>query len=126
MVILVVVRENRRKGAIVDEPDTHGKNYTWAGLEWAKYATRFASDIMALRATGVRFTSPRWTLSTNLNAFSKACGSECRDQNSPAYIDVNAINAFVGTWNRGGDRCLDASNFITDEIRTYSGSRGRT
>lgn len=115
-----------------DEPDTQGKDYTWAGIEWAKYATRFTTEIMALRAKGVRFTSPllraggTGALSSNLNAFYAACGSVCHDPTSPAYININAINAFVGTWNRAGrDGCLDAANFITNEIRNYSDSRGR-
>ena len=110
-----------------DEPDTQGKNYTWAGLEWIKYASRFAIEIQTLRARGVQFTSPllraggEGVIASNLNTFYAACGSVCHDPKSPAYININAINAFVGPWNAPGiNGCRDAANYITNEVRSYN------
>ena len=110
-----------------DEPDTQGKNYTWAGTEWAKYASRFATEIQTLRARGVQFTSPllraggEGVIASNLNTFYSACGPACHDPKSPAYININAINAFVGPWNAPGiDGCRDAANYVTNEVRNYN------
>jgi hypothetical protein len=110
-----------------DEPDTQGKNYTWAGIEWAKYAARFANEIQTMRARGVQFTSPliraggEGVIASNLNNFYAACGSVCHDPKNPAYINANAINAFVGPWNAPGiEGCRDAANFITNEVRSYN------
>ena len=110
-----------------DEPDTQGKNYTWAGIEWAKYATRFANEIQTLRARGVQFTSPllkagsEGAIVTHLNTFYAACGSACHDPQSPAYININAINAFAGPWNSPGIQgCRDGAAFVTNEMILYN------
>ena len=110
-----------------DEPDTQRKNYTWAGIEWANYATRFASEIKTLRARGVQFTSPLLkagsdgAIVTRLNEFYTACGSACHDPQSPAYINVNAINAFAGPWNAPGlEGCRDGAGFVTNETIAYN------
>jgi hypothetical protein len=110
-----------------DEPDTQGKNYTWAGIEWVMYAERFRSEIQSLRARGVQLTSPliragdAGVIASHLNTFYRACGPVCHDINSPAYIHINAVNAFVGPWNAPGiDGCRDAANFITNELRSYN------
>jgi hypothetical protein len=110
-----------------DEPDTQGKNYTWAGVEWVKYATRFASEIQTMRARGVQFTSPLLRaggndiIAININTFYMACGPTCHDPKSPAYINANAVNAFVGPWNRPGiNGCRDSADFITNEVKNYN------
>jgi hypothetical protein len=110
-----------------DEPDTQGKDYAWAGIEWANYATRFANEIKVLRARGVKFTSPllragsSGAIITYLNTFYTACGPSCHDPQSPAYININAINAFVGSWNDPGiDGCRDGAKFITNEVINYN------
>ena len=110
-----------------DEPDTQGKNYTWAGIEWVNYATRFSSEIQTLRARGVQFTSPllkagsEGAIVTHLNTFYAACGAACHDPESPAYININAINAFAGPWNSPGIQgCRDGASFVTNEMIAYN------
>ena len=108
------------------QPDTQGKDYVWAGIEWANYAARFATEIKALRASGVKFTSPllkaggAGVVAKNLDTFYAACGPGCRDPSSSAYINVNAVNAFVGPWNKAGiEGCRDAASFMTGELKAY-------
>lgn len=108
------------------QPDTQGKSYTWAGQEWLKYANRYATDIQKLRQRGVKFTSPLLragepgVTASNLNQFYAACGAPCRDRNNPAYININAVNVFVGPWNVAGVQgCIDAANYMVNEIESY-------
>jgi hypothetical protein len=57
---------------------------------------------------------------SNLNEFYTACGSPCRDPTSHAYINVNAVNVFVGPWNtQGVQGCRDAANYMVGEIKAY-------
>ena len=56
----------------------------------------------------------------NLNAFYSACGAPCRDPTSPAYVNINAVNVFVGPWNVAGVQgCRDAANYMVNEIKAY-------
>jgi hypothetical protein len=80
-----------------------------------------------MRARGVKFTSPllkageSGVIASNLNEFYDACGPACRNPGSPAYINVNAVNAFVGPWNTAGvEGCRDAATFITNEVKAYN------
>jgi hypothetical protein len=79
-----------------------------------------------LRKRGVRFTSPLLragspgVTASNLNAFYAACGSQCRNQSSPSYINVNAVNVFVGPWNAAGIQgCRDGANYMVNEMKAY-------
>ena len=57
---------------------------------------------------------------SNLNQFYVACGAPCRDRNSPAYININAVNVFVGPWNVAGIQgCRDAAIYMVNEIKAY-------
>jgi hypothetical protein len=111
-----------------DEPDTQGKNYTWAGIEWVKYAARYSNEIQQLRRTrGLQFTSPLIragspnVIATHLNTFYSACGPVCHDVNHAAYININAVNAFVGPWNTPGIvGCREAADYITNELISYN------
>ena len=112
------------------QPNTQNKDYTWAGIEWAAYATQFTPEIMVLRARGVKFTSPllhaggSGVIQANLDQFYAACGAGCNDPANPAYINVNAVNAFVGPWNRAGiDGCRDAAIFVTNEVKSATDGR---
>lgn len=80
-----------------------------------------------MRARGTKFTSPlikaggSGVIASNLAKFFNACGSACRDVKSPSYIDVVAVNAFAGNWNRAGlDGCLDAATFIKNEVQSLT------
>jgi Glycosyl hydrolase catalytic core len=90
------------------------------------YANRFAADIKILRQRGVQFTSPLLrsgppgVTAANLNEFYTACGSQCRNRTSPAYINVNAVNVFIGPWNAPGIQgCRDGANYMTNEVKAY-------
>lgn len=73
------------------------------------------------------FTSPlirageSGVIQSNLAEFYAACGSACRDPTGPAYINVHAVNAFVGPWNQAGIAgCRDAAIFMTNEVQKFS------
>ena len=120
-----------------DEPDTQGKNYEWAARKWVAYATHWESEIKAMRKMGFKFTSPLFrsdSLSKNVDTFFKECGSHCTDQNSTAYIDIVAVNAFCGPWNMKKRKhptkaqalqgCEDGAKYIVNELKSLKQLRG--
>jgi hypothetical protein len=105
-----------------DEPDTQGKDYTWAGTTWVGYASSFRSEIISMREAGTKVTSPliraggKDVIIGAVDAFFAACGSGCRDPSSPAYIDTIAVNAFCGSWNGAPLYCRGGADFILSEV----------
>jgi hypothetical protein len=76
-----------------------------------------------MRTSGTQVTSPLLRagepglIAARLKAFYAACGQGCNDPASPAYIHINAVNAFAGPWNRAGlEGCRDAASYITGEL----------
>ena len=106
-----------------DEPDTQGRSYTWAGRAWNDYANRFANELRLMRQAGTKVTTPLIRagesefIKTNVDAFFDSCGASCRDPNSPAYIDIIAVNAFCGPWNGAPLYCRGGADFITAEVQ---------
>ncbi|KAL7542580.1 hypothetical protein ACHAXR_011906 [Thalassiosira sp. AJA248-18] len=108
-----------------DEPDTQGRDYTWAGSAWLDYSRRFTQELVEMRGRGTKVTGPllkagnSGVLEQNMQAFLIACGTACFDPADPAYIDVVAINAFCGPWN-GDAGCRGGAKFIYDEAVSVS------
>jgi hypothetical protein len=87
--------------------------YTWAGKAWLEYAKKWANEIQTMRANGFKFTTPLVKgdkILENLNAFYRGCGASCSEESDAAYIDINAINAFCGSWNNGN--CAAGANYV--------------
>jgi len=114
-----------------DEPDTQGKSYSWAGTQWAAYAIRYKNQIKEMRQRGIKFTTPMiiaggpGAIKERAGEFYRACGDECRDPNSPAYIDIIAVNAFCGPWNINDPSdteqgCRNGASFVVDEVKKLS------
>eukprot|EP00581_Thalassiosira_minuscula_P011606 CAMPEP_0183715176 /NCGR_PEP_ID=MMETSP0737-20130205/9516_1 /TAXON_ID=385413 /ORGANISM="Thalassiosira miniscula, Strain CCMP1093" /LENGTH=464 /DNA_ID=CAMNT_0025944261 /DNA_START=95 /DNA_END=1489 /DNA_ORIENTATION=- len=108
-----------------DEPDTQGRDYTWAGRSWLAYSQLFASELEAMRARGTKVTSPlvkagsNGVIEQNLRSFLDACGAACVDETDPGYIDILAINAFCGPWN-GDAGCRGGASFIYNQAVSAS------
>ena len=109
-----------------DEPDTQGKDYSWAGQEWLSYSERFASELQLMRSRGTKVTSPLLTaggsgeLERNMRTFMESCGGACYDESDPAYIGIIAINSFCGPWNDNYGGCRAGASFIYDEAVSVS------
>merc|ERR1712157_600646 len=107
-----------------DEPDTQGRDYQWAGQAWLEYANRWSHELSILRSRDTLVTSPLLkagspgVLEANLATFMSACGSDCSNPGHPAYIDIIAINAFCGPWNKGG--CRSGALYILNEAKQLS------
>ncbi|KAL1515075.1 hypothetical protein AB1Y20_004139 [Prymnesium parvum] len=105
-----------------DEPDTQQKSYAWAGASWLAYAQKFSSQISEMRARGVKFTSPLLKAddpAAYLREFLSACGDQCSNQSSDAYIDVVAINPFCGDWNAPAgtaEGCRAGATWVIDQV----------
>lgn len=112
-----------------DEPDTQGRSYAWAATAWLGYAQAHAAQIAALRARGVRVTTPLLKADQPgdyLEEFWAVCGDACHDPSSPAYIDIVAVNPFCGAWNEPigtAEGCRGGAEFVVDQLRDYL--RGR-
>jgi len=110
-----------------DEPDTNchmPEPYKWAGKTWLAYSKRWAAEIKRMRAQGYKFTTPMVKgdhIKDNLNAFYAGCGAPCSDKNDAAYININAINCFCGTWNNGD--CRAGAEFCVREAEAASQKR---
>lgn len=108
-----------------DEPDTQGRDYSWAGSTWLDYSKRFSQELEQLRSRGAKVTGPllkagrSGTIKQNMQTFFDACGQACLDETDPAYIDVIAVNAFCGPWN-GPAGCRGGARFIYDESMSVS------
>ncbi|KAL1511726.1 hypothetical protein AB1Y20_005014 [Prymnesium parvum] len=106
-----------------DEPETQGETYEWAASRWLVYAASFAAQIGALRARGVRFTTPMLkadNASGRLLRFWSACGAPCSNESSPAYIDIVAVNPFCGVWNLPvgtAAACRNGAAFVLNDLR---------
>lgn len=106
-----------------DEPDTQGKDYTWAGAAWAQYAVLFSEQLVLMREAGTKVTSPLVraggsdVIKSRIDDFFSGCGPACREPNSPAFIDIVAVNAFCGPWNGSPSYCRGGADFIVDEVR---------
>lgn len=106
-----------------DEPDTQGKSYSWAATAWLGYANANAVNLTALRARGVRVTTPLLKAdraADYLDEFWSTCGEPCSDPTSPAYIDIVAVNPFCGAWNDPvgtAAGCRNGAEFIVNELR---------
>jgi len=79
-----------------------------------------------MRAKGFKFTTPLIDatgdiVAEHLNAFYEACGAPCSDKSDAAYIDVNAVNAFCGEWNKGD--CAAGARFIVSEAAQAADQR---
>jgi len=102
-----------------DEPDTQGYDYAWAAYMWLEYTRKYASQITAMRARGIKFTSPLVKadeIQANLDAFFGACGPACTDPSSLSYIDVAAVNPFCGAWN--GESCHGAVAWVLEQLQS--------
>jgi len=110
-----------------DEPDTQGRDYSWAGSTWLDYSKRFAQELEQLRSRGAKVTGPllkagsSGAIQQNMQTFFDACGTACFDPADPAYIDIIAINGFCGPWN-GPAGCRGGAKFIYDEAVSVSGA----
>lgn len=90
-----------------DEPDTQGSKpgYDWAGKAWLEYADRFSQELTDLRAQGIKVTSPLLSaggpgvIQHHMKLFMDSCGPRCSNKSDHAYIDVIAVNAFLGNDN---------------------------
>ena len=108
-----------------DEPDTQGRDYTWAGRAWLEYSKRFSQELRAMRSRGTKVTGPllkaggSGEIERNMRTFLNACGRACSDPADPAYIDVIAINGFCGPWN-GSAGCRGGASFINNEAVSTS------
>ncbi len=108
-----------------DEPDTQGRDYSWAGQAWYQYSLRFAQELSQMKSHGTKVTSPllkaggSGVIQSNMRAFFDACGPSCSDPMDPAYIDVIAINAFCGPWN-GEAGCRGGARYIYNEAVSTS------
>lgn len=109
-----------------DEPDTQGRDYSWAGREWLAYSQRFADEIRVMKSRGTKVTGPllkageSGVLESNMRVFMDACGAACSDESDPAYIDIIAINAFCGPWNDQYGGCRSGASFINQEATAVS------
>lgn len=109
-----------------DEPDTQGKDYSWAGVSWLDYSRRFAKELGEMRSRGTKVTGPllkagnSGVIEQNMKTFFNACGQACFDPADPAYIDVIGVNAFCGPWNDASGGCRSGASFIYDEAVSVS------
>lgn len=112
-----------------DEPDTQGKNYSWAAVSWLTYSSTYASQITEMRARGVKFTTPLLkadAAATYLQEFWAACGAPCSDATSPSYIDVVGMNPFCGSWNEPAgtaEGCRNGINWVVNGVKWALGGR---
>lgn len=108
-----------------DEPDTQGRDYSWAGTTWLEYSKRFSQEIEQMKSRGTKVTGPLLKAGTagvieqNMRTFFNACGPACSDPTDPAYIDVVAINGFCGPWNKDAG-CRGGAKFIYNEAVSVS------
>jgi len=108
-----------------DEPDTQGRDYSWAGTTWLKYSKTFSQQLKSMRSRGTKVTGPllkagnSGEIKQHMQQFFNACGSACFDKTNPAYIDVIAINGFCGPWN-GVAGCYGGASFIYNEAASVS------
>ncbi|KAL7477541.1 hypothetical protein ACHAW6_003347 [Cyclotella cf. meneghiniana] len=108
-----------------DEPDTHGRNYTWAGTTWLEYSKKFSRQLNSMRSLGTKVTGPLLKagnsseIEQHMRQFFDACGSACFDPANPAYIDVIAINGFCGPWNGDGGCYEGASSLHSEASSVY-------
>ena len=108
-----------------DEPETQGYSHAYSGSAWLTYVDAWADEIRAMRARGVKFTSPLFKADDApryMAEFFSACGARCDDPSDVAYIDVVAANPFCGPWNTpapGDPRgCRGAAVWVTDSIKS--------
>jgi hypothetical protein len=108
-----------------DEPDTQGRDYSWAGTTWLKYSKTFSQQLKNMRSRGTKVTGPllkagnSGVIKQHMQKFFDACGQACFDKANPAYIDVIAINGFCGPWN-GAAGCSGGASFIYNEAVSVS------
>lgn len=109
-----------------DEPDTNGKNYTWAGQTWLNYSRKYSKQIMDMRNNQFQFTSPLMKAdqpSIDIANFYAGCNpldlniNPCEAPNNPAYINIIAVNAYCGPWNNNNTQptkanCSDGAAFV--------------
>jgi len=113
-----------------DEPDTQGRDYSWAGSTWLDYSRRFAQELEQFRAFGGKITGPllkagnSGVIKENMQTFFDACGMACFDPTDPAYIDIIAINGFCGPWNEAAGGCRSGAKFIYEEAVSVSRAFG--
>lgn len=92
---------NGRYFFLWDEPQTQGFGPTWAADQWKVHVDTWPSQMAAMRARGVRITSPLFSdylgnARGKFQSFFTRCGSGCSDPNSPYYVDVLAMNQWLG------------------------------
>jgi hypothetical protein len=83
-----------------DEPMTQGLSAEWAADQWKKHVDRWAPEMAAMRARGIRVTTPLFTdhggpANEKFRRFFARCGDDCSNPNSRYYIDVLATNQWL-------------------------------
>jgi len=108
-----------------DEPQTQGKSATWAAEQWKRHVDQWPSQISALRARGVKVTSPMFTdhggpAQAKFEQFFKRCeqlGIGCSDPNSNYYIN----DLLTNQWLTGGkEGHAEQEVWIRNEMATIS------
>lgn len=115
-----------------DEPGTQadrgfGSGYKGAAKQWIDWSNKNSAALKKFRARGGSVVGPAVRGNhalENTKAFFDACGSPCNDKNSPSYIDVYALNLFMGSWNKGSlVGAISWSMDVMKKIRSQLGDR---
>lgn len=106
-----------------DEPKTQHKTNQWAGSAWMTYAKKWAPQLRAARARGMKITTPFLSssggdLQAQFQDFFSSC-SGCNDPKSPLYINHIAFNSWIGAWGKQSDEEVFIKNTAASLKQKY-------
>lgn len=112
-----------------DDPSANGFGFNWAANAWLAYSlTRWEAEMTNARSRGLRVSTPSVTIQDESQAvaqmqeFFDACGEDCTNPASIAFIDVLAVHIFCNP--SSGENCTIKVSSMDSTLRRLSSQFG--